>query len=163
MGLQQLEMSAGKREVILSPGWDTIPWKEVSVSLPNGPCPPRRGRCLLTWVHLCLLIHPPRKGLLPDWLPPLSSVSLNWESPFRPIGQDPKPWATCVCVHIRFFATPRTPARVLCPWNSPGKNTGVGCHALLQGIFLTQGLNRGLLHCRWILYLLSHQGNPWTP
>ena len=32
------------------------------------------------------------------------------------------------------------------------KNTGVGCHALLQGIFLTQGLNLGLLHCRWILY-----------
>ena len=35
---------------------------------------------------------------------------------------------------------------VLCPWDSPGKNTAVGCHALLQGIFLTQGLNRSLLH-----------------
>ena len=33
------------------------------------------------------------------------------------------------------------PARLLCPWNSPGKNTGVGCHALLQGIFLSQGSN----------------------
>ena len=33
------------------------------------------------------------------------------------------------------------PARLLCPWDSPGKNTGVGCHFLLQGIFLTQGLN----------------------
>ena len=32
------------------------------------------------------------------------------------------------------------PARLLCPWDSPGKNTGVGCHALLQGLFLTQGL-----------------------
>ena len=42
------------------------------------------------------------------------------------------------------------------PWNSPGKNTGVGCHALLQGIFLAQGLNLGLLHCRQILYHLSH-------
>ena len=41
--------------------------------------------------------------------------------------------------------------------DSPGKNTGVGCHALLQGIFLTQGLNPGLLHCRQILYCLSHQ------
>ena len=40
--------------------------------------------------------------------------------------------------------------------NSPGKNTGVGCHSLLQGIFLTQGLNPGLLHCRRILYCLSH-------
>ena len=42
--------------------------------------------------------------------------------------------------------------------NSPGKNTGVGCHALLQGIFPTQGLNPGLLHCRRILYCLNHQG-----
>ena len=49
-----------------------------------------------------------------------------------------------------------------CPWDSPGKNTGVGCHALLQGIFLTQGSNPGLLHCRWILYCLSHQ-LPKTP
>ena len=37
------------------------------------------------------------------------------------------------------------PAKLLCPWDSPGKNTGVGCHALLQGIFMTQGLNPHLL------------------
>ena len=37
---------------------------------------------------------------------------------------------------------------------------GVGCHSLLQEIFLTQGLNSGLLHCRQILYHLSHQGSP---
>ena len=43
---------------------------------------------------------------------------------------------------------------------SPDKNTGVGCHALLQGIFPTQGLNPGLPHCRQILYHLSHQGSP---
>ena len=49
------------------------------------------------------------------------------------------------------------------PWgssvhgDSPGKNTRVGCHALLQGIFQTEGLNLGLVHCRWILYCLSHQ------
>ena len=45
--------------------------------------------------------------------------------------------------------------------DSPGKNIGSGCHARLQGIFSTQGLNPGSLHCRWILYHLSHQGNPW--
>ena len=50
--------------------------------------------------------------------------------------------------------------RLLCPWNSPGQNTGVGSHFLLQGIFLTQGSNPSLLHCRWILYHLSHQGSP---
>ena len=44
-----------------------------------------------------------------------------------------------------------------CPWDSPGKNTGVGCHAFLQGIFPVQGLNPGLPHCRQILYRLSHK------
>ena len=44
--------------------------------------------------------------------------------------------------------------------DSPGKNTGVGCHFLLQGIFPTQTSNPGLLHYRQILYYLSHQGNP---
>ena len=45
------------------------------------------------------------------------------------------------------------------PWNSPGKDTGVGSHSLLQGIFPTQGSNLGLLHCRWILYYLTHSGS----
>ena len=42
--------------------------------------------------------------------------------------------------------------------DSPGKTTGMGCHALLQGIFPTQGWNPGLPNCRQILYRLSHQG-----
>ena len=42
-----------------------------------------------------------------------------------------------------------------CPWDSPGKNTGVSCHFLLQGIFLTQESNPGLLPCRQIFYQLS--------
>ena len=46
------------------------------------------------------------------------------------------------------------PARLPCPWNFPGKNAGVGCHSLLQGIFPTQGPP----HCRQILYHVSHQG-----
>ena len=44
--------------------------------------------------------------------------------------------------------------------DSLGKNTGVGCHTLLQGIFPTKGSNLDLPHCRWILYRLSHQGSP---
>ena len=44
------------------------------------------------------------------------------------------------------------PTGFLCPWDSPGKNTGVDCHFLFQGIFPTQGLNLHLLHCRQILY-----------
>ena len=50
------------------------------------------------------------------------------------------------------------PTRLLHPWDSPGKNPGVGCHLLLQGISLAQGSNLGLLHCRQILCHLSHQG-----
>ena len=49
--------------------------------------------------------------------------------------------------------------RLLCPWDSSDKSTGVGCHALLQGIFATQGSNPGLPHCRRILYQLRHQGS----
>ena len=45
-------------------------------------------------------------------------------------------------------------------WNSPGQNTGVGSLSLLQGIFLTQGSNPGLPHCRQILYQMSHKGSP---
>ena len=46
------------------------------------------------------------------------------------------------------------------PWNSPDQNTEVGRLSLLQGIFPTQGLNPGLLHCRQIFYQLSHKGSP---
>ena len=45
---------------------------------------------------------------------------------------------------VRLFATPWTVAHQASPWDSPGKNPGVGCHFLLQGIFPTQGLNLGL-------------------
>ena len=46
------------------------------------------------------------------------------------------------------------------PWNSPGQNTGVGSLSPLQGIFLSQGSNPGLPHCRRILDQLSHKGSP---
>ena len=47
-------------------------------------------------------------------------------------------------------------------WDSPGQNTGVGSLSLLQGIFPAQRSNPGLLHCRWILYKLSHKGSPFV-
>ena len=71
------------------------------------------------------------------------------------------PVLCCLCLVTQWSLTrwPRglLPARPLCPRNSPGKNTGVDIHALLQGIFPTQGSNPGLPHCRQIL---SHQGSP---
>ena len=57
------------------------------------------------------------------------------------------------------MSDPLGPHRLLCPWNSPGRNTRVGCHFLLQETFPTQGLNLCLLHCRQILYHLSNQGS----
>ena len=52
------------------------------------------------------------------------------------------------------------PARLLCPWDFSGKNTGVGCHSLLQEIFPSQGLNPHLLHWQVDSSPLSHQGSP---
>ena len=49
---------------------------------------------------------------------------------------------------------------MVCPWHFLGKNTAVGCYSLLQGSFPTQGSDPSLLHCRQILYHLSHQGRP---
>ena len=51
------------------------------------------------------------------------------------------------------------PSWLLCPWDSPGGNSGVGCHALLQGVFPAQELNQGLPHYRQILHCLSHPGS----
>ena len=75
----------------------------------------------------------------------------------------------CVCAythaqllsHVWLFATPWMIAQwLLCPWNSPGKKTRVGCLFFLQGIFPIQGLNPSLLRCRQTLYQLSHRGSP---
>ena len=62
-------------------------------------------------------------------------------------------WKLLSCVQL--FAT----HGLYSPWNSLGQNTGVGTLSLLQEIFPTQGLNPGLLHYRWILYQLSHEGS----
>ena len=69
----------------------------------------------------------------------------------------------CVCVSHSVMSDSLWPhglwpARPLCPWNSPGNNSGLGCYSLIQGIFLTQGSNPGLLDWSQILYPLSHQG-----
>ena len=61
------------------------------------------------------------------------------------------------CVQL-FVKAWTVATRLLCPWDSPGKNAGVGCHFFLQETFPTQGLNPCLLHCRQRLYCLSHQG-----
>ena len=69
-----------------------------------------------------------------------------------------KAWCTLSLSHVWLFATLWTGSSV--HGDSPGKNTGVGCLALLQGIFSTQRSHSGLPHCRWIHNHLSHQGSP---
>ena len=60
---------------------------------------------------------------------------------------------SCLTVCPQLFVGHRLwPTVLFCPWDSPGKNIGVGCHSLLQGIFQTQGLNPGLPHCRQTIY-----------
>ena len=83
------------------------------------------------------------------------------------LGNSPNPgrmFNISACLVTQSYPTQRPhglqPASLPCPWNSPGKHTGVGCHALLQGIFTIQGSNPGLLHCWQILYCLCHQGSP---
>ena len=58
--------------------------------------------------------------------------------------------------HVRLL----WPHELYSSWNSPGQNTGVSSLSFLQRIFPTQGSKLGLLHCRWILYQLSHKGSP---
>ena len=65
-----------------------------------------------------------------------------------------------VCVSHSVVSDSLQPARLLCTWDSPGKNTGVGCHSLLQRICPTQGSNPGIPHCMQILYQLRHNGSP---
>ena len=61
---------------------------------------------------------------------------------------------------VQLSATPGLqPTRLICPWDSPGKNTGLGCHALLQGFFPTQGSNPHLLHWQVDSLPLSHLGS----
>ena len=80
-----------------------------------------------------------RIGILKLWL---------WETPSIHLAQTnecsavlPSPFS---CIQL-FTALWTVPTRLLCPWDSPGKNTGVGCHALLQGIFPIQGSNPCIL------------------
>ena len=72
---------------------------------------------------------------------------------------------TYMCVHAQSCLALCDPVDYSQPGSSvhgsfPDKNIGVGCYFFLQGISLTQGLNPCLLHCRWILYLVIHQGSP---
>ena len=93
----------------------------------------------------------PHKSRIPPWgrLPVLLS--------FPSISPEKWKWSHSV-VSNSLRPQGLQPATLLHPWESPGKNTRVGCHFLLLGVFPTQGSNLGLPHCRQTLYCLSQQG-----
>ena len=70
------------------------------------------------------------------------------------------PWCNSICESHSVMSDSLQPHGLYTTWSSPGHNIGVGSLFLLQGIFSTQGLNAGLLHCRQILHQLSHKGSP---
>ena len=79
------------------------------------------------------------------------AYSIEWEKQFQKYVW----WWFIGNVVSNSFVTPWTVACQAPLWDSPVKKTGMGSHSLLQGIFLTQGSNHGLLHCRQILYHLT--------
>ena len=107
-------------------------------------------------------------GLVINFLPRSKCLLISWlQSPSAVILEPKKIKSDTVSTFPHLFAQS---CLILCDHidcsppgssvhgDSPGKNTGMGCHALLQGIFLTQGLDPGLLYCRQILYQLNTQG-----
>ena len=87
------------------------------------------------------------------------SLSINEVLPFLPVKVKMKMLLAQLCPTLCDPMDCSPPGSSVCPWDSPGKNPGVGSSFLLQGIFPTQGLNPGFLHHRQILYHLSHQGS----
>ena len=120
---------------------------------PPGSCPWNFPGRILEWGA----ISSSRASSWPRDRTRISYFLLHWQVP----PGEPSCWCevklkSLSCIQL--FATSRTVAyQALCPWDFPGKSTGMGCHFLLQGIFPTQGLNPGLPHCRQTLYHLSHQ------
>ena len=82
----------------------------------------------------------------------LSDFHFHFHPPLQKLSCLFVHWCGCCCLITKSCLTLQPldlqPTRLLCPWDFPGKNTGVGCHLLLQEIFPTQGSNPHLLHCR---------------
>ena len=140
-----------------------VPWPQI-----EPPYPVLQGRFLATGPR-----GKSHNKRVFKWKQITNSVYMGWRvSPWIHVLPDSQNHNLCRCSHNRFSCLVAKlcltllwphglyPTRLFCPWDFPGKNTGVGCQALLQGIFPTQGLNPGLPHCRWSLYRLSQQGSP---
>ena len=112
---------------------------------------------------LCLLVGwMPRKHTASDLRSRSFLRALSTPAPKKKGNDSLTDESDWVSSHV-WLCSPWTamqPARLLCPWNATGQNTGVGSLFLLQGIFPTQELNSGFPHCRGIFYCLSYQEKP---
>ena len=120
-----------------------------------------------SWAYTQRVLYRCENFLTVSWKNIILSVLLHMFKPLKSV------WKVDMTCHLRsdglisssvkvtlVVSDSTTPWSIYSPWNSPGQDTGVGSLSLLQGIFPTQGSNPGLLHCRQILYQLSHQGSP---
>ena len=125
-----------------------------------------KGRCDKPFsVHTCLFYRRGNRGagvMKVSFLKTAELVSWLHCRPRSPRGSI---LSTCTRVQSRSTLcdpVDYSPHRRLCPWDFPGKNTGMGCHFLLQGNFWTQGLNLSVRHWEVDSLPLSHQGSPYS-
>ena len=142
--------------IVLDPAWHTCSeeFSRLFQPLSLGSLPSGAALCPL-WVLGLPTQH--QMAGFSSLLPIHTQPSSMWPHPSHSLS------VMCVCLVTQLCPTLRDPIDCSPPGSSvhgdsPGKNTGVGCHALLQGIFPTQGLNPGLPHCRRILYCLEPPG-----
>ena len=118
----------------------------------------------------CLLLMSGKSSLYSGYKCPLSdiqfanifSISMGCLFTFLIVSFEAQKFSILMKVKVKVaqFCPTLCSVQLYSPWNSPGQNTRVGSLSLLQGIFPTQGLNLGLLHCRQFLYHLSYKGSP---
>ena len=125
----------------------------------------------------CAAVHRVAELDMTEWLNWTEWLTLEWRIKSQHFSRSPEKqpnilikhaWISCMCAKsLQSCLTLRPqrlqPASFLCPWDSPGKNTRMGCHALLQGIFQTQGSNPSLLkllHCRRIPHHWASREDP---
>ena len=154
-----------------SPGFllDAAP---TSLNCLCGLYSPSRPSYPATWACVSQLLHckTPKAGLehgrhrvIVNWikfnliLNSVNTVGLHWQCNHEQWNHSESESRSVVSCSLPPQGL--QPSRLLCPWDSPSKNTGVGSHSLLQGIFPTKVSNPHLLHCRQIPYCLSHAGS----
>ena len=124
-----------------------IQWKSCRF-----PCPPPSPRVCSNSCPLSQRCHPTTSSCLQSF-PASGFLSMGWL--FESIVKESE---SVICAFMSDSLQPQglKPTRLLCPWHSPGKSTGVGSRSLLQGIFPTLGLNPGLLNYRQIFFFLPY-------